>query len=125
MPSKSKTIGNRGEAIAEEFLRKKNYDILSRQYRYRDGEIDIVAKSEGILVFVEVKTVDLTYSGESAFGDPETWLTVKKQKFLRKSAEHYLWKNKVGEIDCRFDLIAVRIYADHEDINHIENAFWM
>ncbi|KAB2879524.1 YraN family protein [bacterium] len=125
MPSKSKTVGNRGESLAEEFLRKKNYEILAKQYRFRNGEIDIVAKTGTILVFVEVKTADLTYVSESPFGEPETWLTVTKQKFLRKSAEHYLWKNKIGEMDCRFDLIAVRIYSDHEEINHIENAFWM
>lgn len=125
MPSNSKIIGDRGETIASDFLAKKNYEILARQFRYRNGEIDIVAKSDNVLVFVEVKTADLTRTGTSAYGDPETWLDVKKQKFLRKSAEYYMWKNKIGEIDCRFDLIAVRIYADHEDINHIENAFWM
>ena len=125
MPSNSKIIGDRGETIASDFLAKKNYEILARQVRYRNGEIDIVAKSDKVLVFVEVKTADLSRTGTSAYGDPETWLDVKKQKFLRKSAEYYMWKNKMGEIDCRFDLIAVRIYADHEDINHIENAFWM
>jgi putative endonuclease len=125
MPSKSKIIGNRGEELAAQFLQRKNYEILARQYRFRNGEIDIVAKTNGILVFVEVKTVDLSRSNVSTFGEPETWLTVQKQKFLRKSAEYYLWKNKIGEIDCRFDLIALRIYADHEEINHIENAFWM
>lgn len=125
MPSNSKIIGDRGETIASDFLAKKNYEILARQFRYRNGEIDIVAKSDKVLVFVEVKTADLSRTGTSAYGDPETWLDVKKQKFLRRSAEYYMWKNKIGEIDCRFDLIAVRIYADHEDINHIENAFWM
>ena len=125
MPSNSKIIGDRGETIASDFLAKKNYEILARQFRYRNGEIDIVAKSDKVLVFVEVKTADLSRTGTSAYGDPETWLDVKKQKFLRKSAEYYMLKNKMGEIDCRFDLIAVRIYADHEDINHIENAFWM
>lgn len=125
MPSNSKIIGDRGETIASDFLAKKNYEILARQFRYRNGEIDIVAKSDKVLVFVEVKTADLSRTGTSAYGDPETWLDVKKQKFLRRSAEYYMWKNKMGEIDCRFDLIAVRIYADHEDINHIENAFWM
>lgn len=125
MPDNSKTIGNRGEELAADFLIKKGYEILCRQFRYRNGEIDIVAKTDGIMVFVEVKTADLRRTGLSAYGDPETWLTVKKQKFMLKSAEYYLWKNKIGEIDCRFDLIAVRIYADREEINHIENAFWM
>lgn len=125
MTSYAKIIGDRGEQLAADFLTGKNYEILSRQFRYRNGEIDIVAKTGGVLVFVEVKTADLTRTGTSAYGDPETWLDAKKQKFLRKSAEYYLWKNKIGEIDCRFDLIAVRIYADHEEINHIENAFWM
>ena len=125
MNSYAKIIGDRGEQAAADFLLQKNYEILSRQFRYRNGEIDIVAKTNGVLVFVEVKTADLTRTGVSAYGDPETWLDAKKQKFLRKSAEYYLWKNKIGEIDCRFDLIAVRLHADREEINHIENAFWM
>jgi putative endonuclease len=125
MNSYAKIIGDRGEQAAADFLLKKNYEILARQFRYRNGEIDIVAKTGGVMVFVEVKTADLTRTGASAFGDPETWLDAKKQKFLRKSAEYYLWKNKIGEIDCRFDLIAVRLHADREEINHIENAFWM
>lgn len=80
MTSYAKIIGDRGEQLAADFLIGKNYEILSRQFRYRNGEIDIVAKTGGVLVFVEVKTADLTRTGTSAYGDPETWLDVKKQK---------------------------------------------
>ena len=123
--SNSKYIGNRGENIAAEFLIKKDYEIVSRQYRYKNGELDIVAKIRNIIVFVEVKTADLTRVAQSPFGEPETWLNVKKQKFMRQCANHYLWKNNIVDVDCRFDLIAVRLYLDREEINHIENAFWM
>jgi putative endonuclease len=123
--SRSKSIGDRGEEIAAEFLKKKNYEIVSRQYRYKNGELDIVGKTNNILVFVEVKTADLRHVAQSPFGEPETWLDVKKQKFMRQCADHYLWKNNIRGVDCRFDLIAVRLYPDGEKINHIENAFWM
>ena len=123
--SHAKIIGDRGEKIAAEFLAKKKYEIVTLQYRYKNGELDIVARTNGILVFVEVKTVDLTKYPTSPYGEPETWLTVKKQKFMRQCANHYLWKKNITGVDCRFDFITVRLYPDREEVNHIENAFWM
>ncbi len=121
--SHSKTVGDHGEDIAVEFLQKKGYEIVKRQYRYKNGELDIVAKTKDILIFAEVKTADLTRRAKSPFGEPETWLDVRKQKFMRQCANHYLWKNNITGTDCRFDLIAIRLYPDRTDINHIENAF--
>jgi len=125
MKNYSKTIGDKGEAAAVEFLKGKNYDILATKYKFRNGELDIVAKDKNVIVFAEVKTVDLTYTDKSKYGDPETWLTPAKQKFMRQCANHYLWKNEVVDVDCRFDLLAVRLYPERTDVNHIENAFWM
>lgn len=121
----SKKIGDRGEDLAVKYLESKNYEILAKKYKFRNGELDIVAKYHGVLVFAEVKTADLTYQSVSKYGEPESWLTPKKQKFMRQCANHYLWKNGISNVDCRFDLIAVRLYSDREEINHIENAFWM
>ncbi len=121
---KPKTIGDLGEKAAVEFLEGKGFRIVGRKYKYRNGELDIVARSGAFLVFVEVKTVDLTYTPVSAFGEPETWLTPRKQKFMKQCAHHYLWKEGIKDVDCRFDLITVRLYEGHTEIQHIENAFW-
>lgn len=117
--------GTHGENLAEIFLKQKGYDIRHRHFRFRNGELDIVAESKTFIVIVEVKTTDLRRHDESAFGEPETWLTPKKQKFLKQAAEYYLVKYPAPEKDCRFDLITVRLRSDGEEIRHIENAFWM
>jgi len=120
----SKETGNRGEALAEQHLIQKNFTIVQRQFKYRNGEIDLVARDGAFLVFVEVKTVNLSHGSKSDFGEPETWLTPRKQSYLRRAAEYYLFKHEIVNTDCRFDLVTVRLYADHDDIRHYENAFW-
>lgn len=121
---KPKTIGDVGEKAAVAHLEGKGYEIVGRKYKYRNGELDIIARHGTVLVFVEVKTADLTYTPVHSFGDPETWLTPRKQKFMKQCAHHYLWKQGIQDTDCRFDLIAVRVYEDRLDIRHMENAFW-
>ncbi len=123
-PSTSNEIGLRGEQLAVDYLMEKKYEIIKRRFRFRNGEIDIIARLGNLLVFVEVKTADVS-RGPSRFGDPETWMNPKKMKFLRQSADYYYAKNNIVDSDCRFDLIAVRIYGEKSEINHIENAFWM
>lgn len=126
MPAKSvrHITGKTGETLAAEHLQAQGYEILHRRFRYRNGELDVVARRGNMIVFAEVKTINLKKSLSAPFGDPETWLTEKKKKFLYRCAEYYLGKQDIHDADCRFDLIAVRLYADHSEINHIENAFW-
>lgn len=120
----SRETGNRGEVLAESFLTDKGFTILQRGYKFRNGEIDIVARDGAFLVFVEVKTVNLAGGMKMDFGEPESWLTPRKQAFLKRAAEHYLFKHEIVDTDCRFDLVTVRLYADREDIRHYPNAFW-
>lgn len=120
----SHRTGLEGEEIAAEHLRAKGYAILHRRFRYRNGELDIVARHGRMIVFAEVKTINLKKNPDKPFGDPETWLTEKKKQSLYHCAEYYLGKHGFHDIDCRFDLITVRLFADHPEVNHIENAFW-
>lgn len=120
----SRATGNRGESLAEEFLLHKGFEILDRQYKFRNGEIDLVARHGSFLIFVEVKTVDLTRPHPIDYGEPEERLTPRKQSFLKRAAEHYLWRREIPETDCRFDLVTVRLREDESDIRHYENAFW-
>lgn len=118
--SNSKSLGKKGEDIAEELLRSKGYQILKRNFRFGKGEIDIIAKDGDCLVFVEVKSIK-NYD----FGEPEYSITKSKQKQLKRIAEGYFYVNGINEQLCRFDVIT--IVGEKEDelkINHIENAFF-
>jgi len=114
-----KEVGDRGEDIAADLLKGKNYEIIERNYRYGHGEIDIVAKIGDVLVFVEVKT-----RKNLEFGPPELAVTKNKQRQIRKVAEMYLVENEITDLDCRMDVVAILIKRNlPPEINHIENAF--
>jgi Holliday junction resolvase-like predicted endonuclease len=66
----NKLTGNRGETLACEFLQKKGYKILQRNYRSKWGEVDIIAKINQMVVFVEVKTKQRTNTASRGDGEP-------------------------------------------------------
>jgi len=114
-----KELGDRGEDIAADFLKNKNFAIIERNYRYGHGEIDIIMKDKDVLVFVEVKT-----RKNLEFGPPELAVTRNKQRQIRKIAEAYLIEKEITDIDCRIDVIAILLKKNlPPEINHIENAF--
>ncbi len=116
----TRVTGARGEELAAAYLRRKGYEILCRNYRCARGEIDIVAKDGQVLVFVEVKT------GRShSFGPPESWVDRRKQEHLGQAAAVYLEERGLEDVDCRFDVVAVRWEHDEARVQHIENAFWL
>lgn len=97
-----KSAGDRGESLACEYLKKVGYDILERNYRIRGGEIDIIAKDQEYLVFVEVKT-----RSSHEFGLPAEAITSWKIKHLLKTAQFYLQKIKWGDKPYRLDFISI------------------
>ncbi|MBI2100619.1 MAG: YraN family protein [Candidatus Vogelbacteria bacterium] len=112
------TIGKKGEDLAIEFLKKQDYEILDRNYWQKWGEIDIVAKKDGIIHFVEVKTVSrdhlLILNREEDFYEPEDNLHPWKLRRLARAVETYLLDKKVSDdIDWQTD--AISIYLDHSD----------
>lgn len=111
-------FGKRGEALAEEYLRRKGFQILRRNYRYGHKEIDLIAKDGNTIVFVEVK------AGRSkSFGAPHERVTLKKQKNLIEVANDFIQKEKTTDCDFRFDVLAISYERGKEDIDHIKNAF--
>lgn len=107
--------GTSYEIKAEEYLIKKGYKILERNFRNRSGEIDIIAKDGEYFCFVEVK-----YRTTNDFGSPLEAVDYRKQNQIRKVAMFYLMKNKLSEwTPCRFDVIGF----EGEKMTHIENAF--
>lgn len=114
-----KKLGNRGEKIAAKFLRKQGYQIIEKNYRSRLGEIDIVAKEDESIVFVEVKTRCST-----DFGLPEEALSYDKRRRLSKLALGYLAHRRIKDTNCRFDVVS--ILMDTKKVKHIKlikNAF--
>ena len=103
------------ELKAEEYLLADGYKILERNFRNRSGEIDLIAKKDGQIHFIEVK-----YRTTSSFGSPLEAVDFRKQNQIRKVAMYYLMKNKLSEwTPCQFDVIAF----EGEEMTHIENAF--
>lgn len=91
---KRKDIGNLGEKLARQFLVKKGYAIIGSNYRCPYGEIDIIARDGGFLVFVEVKTRTGT-----DLGIPEESVNAAKQAKLRQAALHYLQEHDDSSCD--------------------------
>ncbi len=114
MLNKNQHLGKWGEKKATEFLKKKGYKILFRNYKNSIGEIDIIAKIKKKFVFVEVKT-----RSNNNFGIPEEAVNFAKQKKLLKTVEKYILENKVKD-DYQIDVIAIE--KKKNIIRHIKNA---
>ncbi|MDY0360740.1 MAG: YraN family protein [Desulforegulaceae bacterium] len=112
--------GNRAEIFACKFLSGKGYKIISRNFRTRFGEIDIIALDEDVLCFVEVK-----FRKNSDFGFPEDFVDFRKQKKILKTAEIYLAKKKISEVNIRFDIVGLLKSDNKNGYNArlIKNAF--
>ncbi len=116
--SKHNETGVKGEQIAENFLVKKGYGILHRNWCSGKKEIDLIAEKDGLLIFVEVKTRSAT-----AFGFPEEAVDARKQAFLRFAAAAYLELNPHFE-QMQFDVVSVRLSGEAvTEIIHFEDAF--
>lgn len=110
-------IGVRGEHAACEFLRKKGYTIIERNYRKQYVEIDVIALHNNTLVFVEVKT-----RTSDAFGSPFEAIAPWKVKALVKLGQYYKLTHPKLPNSLRFDAIGVMMNGSRiETIEHLEN----
>ncbi len=111
--------GLRGEQLACEFLGKNGYDIIERNYRCPEGEIDVVARQRDTLVFIEVRT-----KTSRRFGGPEESITPVKAGRLRKLAERYGQSHNNLPETWRIDVVAIQMNKDGRAsrIEIIENA---
>jgi putative endonuclease len=114
----TKELGQIGESMACDSLRKKGYTILRRNYIFNHSEIDIIAEFVEKLVFVEVKT-----RNSSFLTDPSLLVSIGKQKQIIKAADQYV-KDFYPEKEWRFDIIVVITNSEYTSIEHIEDAFY-
>lgn len=114
MSEKIKT-GNDGENMAVDFLIKKGFEIVRRNYKFRRAEIDIIARKENWTIFVEVKTRTYSY-----YGNPEEFVDHDQARRIFQAAEEFIfstdWKGHI-----RFDIISIKLGTDPE-IRHFEDA---
>ena len=116
--SNIKQIGAKGEKQAKEFLISNNYEIINTNFHSPYGEIDIIAKDNETLVFIEVKTrsTDL----DSALNS----ISISKRKKISKTASYFLSKNHSFEnMFTRFDVIVIIMSKTHLSLKHIKEAF--
>jgi putative endonuclease len=108
-----------GERLAAAHLEAKGYRVVDRNYRRREGEVDVVAERGGALVFVEVRT---RMGGEP--GEAAESITPAKAARLLAVAEVYCQEHPGGLADCRIDVVTVELSPDGRlrKIAHIENA---
>lgn len=110
-----KRFGTIGENIAERYLKSKKYKIICKNFYTRKGEIDIIAKKEKELVFIEVKT-----RSDCNFGSPSMAIDITKIKHMKIAAGIFLSLNKFNKYGIRFDAIEIIIKDGKCKINHIK-----
>lgn len=107
-------IGQQGEARVAQYLGELGWTIVARNFRGRRGEIDLVARHQGVWIFVEVKT--------SLRRPPLDRLQGRQMQRIRRAAEEYLQFRGIDrEVDMRFDVIW--IWGNTLQLEHCQNAF--
>ena len=119
MSTNRQTLGRWGEALAAEYFPEKGYMVIERNLRTPYGEIDLIARNDGMILFVEVKT----RSGDQ-YGYPEEAITSNKRAHLIAAAQAYMQDISQPDTDWRIDVIAIRKLKASKtpEIFHFENA---
>jgi putative endonuclease len=114
-----KATGNLGEKYACDYLKKKGYRLLETNYRCKHGEIDIVARRKGSLVFVEVRT-----KTSLGFGSPEESISFTKRSHMRANAYYYLQSHQDENQQWSIGVIAIELNPEGKPsrIEFLENA---
>jgi putative endonuclease len=111
----SKKFGSMSEIMAKEYLENQGYKVLNMNYYTRFGEIDIIAREDSYLVFIEVKSRKTLGSGH-----PLEAITALKMKKIISSANYYIYSNKISTSEkIRFDVVSIV----GKEINILKNAF--
>ena len=112
-------LGQQGEALACRYLTRQGYRVVVRNYRTKQGEIDIIAEEQGTLVFVEVKT----RRGHQC-GHPFEAVTAAKCRQISKAALQYLAETGREGQAARFDVVAISIAGEAAPVVElVKNAF--
>lgn len=111
-------LGQYGEQVAADFLAGLNYEILDRNWRCSLGELDIIAKHESVIVFVEVKT-----RNGRGFGHPFEAISIEKVSRIRRLAAAWLSTKELGSTRVRMDAISVLVESGRVSVEHLKQVF--
>lgn len=111
-------FGNLAEELAKNYLEEKGYEIIAKNFRYRQAEIDLIAICDDLIIIVEVKA-----RATDAFLEPQEAVNKKKIRNIILAADEFLKENNREE-EVRFDIVTVLPDSTGKlQVNHIENAF--
>jgi putative endonuclease len=116
--AESHNLGQQGEELAADHLKKAGFKILFRNWKWGKHEIDIIAENKEFIVFAEVKTRNDDFQMH-----PVTAVTREKQRSIIFAADGYLQKFNINK-ESRFDIITIIKKVDSFEIDHIEGAFY-
>lgn len=111
-------LGKIGEAIAENYLSLKGYQIIDRNIRFKKNEVDLIAEHDDQLVIIEVKARQT-----EAIGEPWRAVTRTKQRQIIKVADHYVQQRQITK-EVRFDIVSIVQNNFGTKIEHIKSAFY-
>jgi putative endonuclease len=111
-------LGNLGERLALQKIKQMGYKFVEKNYRCSLGEIDLIAKDGDCLVFIEIKT-----RKGSTTGYAKEAVNQRKIRQVSKAALTYMKANNCCDTKARFDVIAVNITGDKEEIEVVTDAF--
>jgi putative endonuclease len=118
-PNPRRALGQRGEALVAAWYERSGYEILDRNWRRREGELDLILSRGRSIVFCEVKT-----RSSNRFGAPVEAITRVKQQRIRVLAARWLGENRLGGRDLRFDVASVMVERGTDPvIDVLEGAF--
>jgi putative endonuclease len=119
MKDTSKALGSKGEDLAVQYLKKKGFKVIERNYHCSAGEIDLIAREGNTLVFVEIKA-----RSSSDYGLPQDAVDRFKQQKLIEAARTFMAQRRVTEdIAARFDVVAIHLTPGGPHIELIRDAF--
>ena len=108
-------VGKWGEKAAASYLNTHGYEIVKINVRTPYGEIDLIAKKDDLMIFVEVKA-----RTSKTYGPPEVAVTPRKQQHMVSCAEYYAQQNEIDH--WQIDVLAIEQVGDKTEIKHFENA---
>lgn len=115
----SHELGRIGENIIADYITKLGYKVVERNFECNQGEIDIIVKDKGELVFIEVKTrTDISY------GEASEAVTNTKKRHLINSIKYYIYKQKLENQPIRIDVAEVYINKGKVKVNYIKQAIY-
>lgn len=113
-------LGRQGETAARDYLTRRGIRILVENYTCAAGEVDLIGREKGVLVFIEVKA-----RTSNTFGPPHLAVHRRKQRQIVRAAQWYLAEQRTPDAPSRFDVLAVTYRKDGRPprIDWVKDAF--